>query len=67
MIEVDTPCPECDTTPVNRLDLLDGDIWICPACGYQEITAGVDIEAQLNMLAEYDPELANNWRETLGI
>tara|TARA_B100001079_G_scaffold156158_2_gene133851 strand:- start:384 stop:587 length:204 start_codon:yes stop_codon:yes gene_type:complete len=67
MIKVDGPCPECSQSPVNRFDLMDGEIWICPGCGYQEITAGVDIEAQLNALAEHDPELAAGWRETLGI
>lgn len=67
MKKVDAPCPECDQTPVNRLDLIDGEIWICPACGYQEITAGVDIEAQLMTLSEYDPDLAADWRAELGI
>lgn len=67
MIKVDTPCPECNQTPVNRLDLIDGEIWICPGCGYQEITAGVDIEAQLTVLAGQDPELAADWRKALGI
>lgn len=67
MIKVDAPCPECDQSPVNRLDLIDGEIWICPSCGYQEITAGVDIEAQINALAEHDPKLAAGWRETVGI
>lgn len=47
MIAVDVRCPECCHSPVNHLELIDGDIWICPECGYQELTAGVDIEAQL--------------------
>lgn len=67
MVKVHAPCPECDQTPVNRLDLLDGEIWICPSCGYQEITAGVDIEAQINALAAHDPDLAAGWREAIGI
>lgn len=65
--KVDTPCPECSQTPVEVLDMLDGQIWICPACGYQELSAGVDINAQLNVLADYDPDLAAAWRYELGI
>lgn len=67
MKQVNAPCPVCDHTPVNRLDLVDGEIWFCPGCGYEEITAGVDIEAQLAALAEYDPEIAAAWRTELGI
>ena len=67
MMKIDAPCPECGENPVDQLDLIDGQIWICPGCGYQEITAGVDIQAQLDVLADQDPELAAGWREALGI
>jgi hypothetical protein len=45
--------------------MVDGEIWICPACGDQEIGDGVDIEAQLNALTELDPDIAASWRECL--
>lgn len=67
MQKIDTPCPECGRMPVHRFDLAGGHIWNCPACGHQEITAGVDIEAQLNELANHDPELADRWRRELKI
>lgn len=67
MTKIDTSCPECDQAPVTRLDLIDGEIWICTSCGYQEITAGVDIEAQLAVLAEHDPTLAAAWQKELRI
>ncbi|MES1927241.1 hypothetical protein [Salinisphaera sp. T31B1] len=67
MVKVDVPCPECSQTPVTRLDLIEGEIWICMSCGHQEIIAGVDIEAQLDILADHDPQLVAGWREALGI
>lgn len=67
MKTIDTPCPECDRIPVNLFEFFDGEIWFCPACGYKEISASVDIEAQLAALAEYDPHLATGWRESLGL
>lgn len=35
-MKVDAPCPECGHTPVDVLNMLDGSVWICPACGYRE-------------------------------
>lgn len=35
-MKVDAPCPECGHSPVDVLNMLDGSVWICPSCGYQE-------------------------------
>lgn len=67
MVKVNVPCSECHRSPIDRLDLVDGEIWICPHCGHQEWAAGVDVEAQLAQLAAYDRELADGWREALGL
>lgn len=64
-MKVDAQCPKCGQMPVDVLDMVDGEIWICPACGDQEIGDGVDIEAQLNALTELDPDIAASWRECL--
>lgn len=64
---VDAPCPECDANPVHVLEVLDGQIWLCPACGYSETEETVDIEAQLDALDAAAPEVAAEWRRVLGL
>ena len=66
-MKIDVPCPHCKQTPVDVLELVDGSIWICSGCGYQEVSAGVDIEAHVRMLTTYDPTLAASWCQTLGL
>lgn len=36
-MKIDAPCPECGSNPVTVLNMLDGRVWICNACGYQEL------------------------------
>jgi len=66
-MKIEIPCPACGQKPADRVCLRDGEVWICMSCGYQEIGAGVDIEAQLVALAACDPKLAACWREALGL
>lgn len=66
-MKIEIPCPACGHAPADVLDLRDGEIWLCLGCGYQEISASVDIEAQLVALAAVDPGLASSWREALGL
>ena len=66
-MKIATPCPKCGQMPADALDLRDGEVWVCLACGYQEVGAGVDVEAQVTALAAVDPRLAACWREVLGL
>lgn len=66
-MKIPLPCPACGHCPVDKLALRDGEVWVCLGCGYQESSAGVDVEAQLVALAAVDPGLAACWREALGL
>tara|TARA_B100002049_G_scaffold235069_1_gene218672 strand:+ start:1171 stop:1371 length:201 start_codon:yes stop_codon:yes gene_type:complete len=66
-VKIDAPCPACSRTPVDKLDLIDGSIWSCPGCGYIETEKTMDIEAQLADLDRCDPELAEAYRDALGL
>lgn len=66
-MKVNAPCPACDNTPIDVLETLDGEIWICGACGHNEISAGVDVEAQLVLLDQTDKNASAEWRRLLGL
>jgi ribosomal protein L37AE/L43A len=66
-MKIEIPCPACGHSPADVLRLRDGEVWLCLGCGYQEISAGVDVEAHLVALAAVDPRLAARWRDALGL
>lgn len=57
-MKIETPCPACGQKPTEGLDLRDGEIWLCLDCGYPEVGAGADVEAQLVAL----PRWIRGWR-----
>lgn len=66
-MQYDAPCPRCDGTPVEILAMVDGQAWICPHCGHQEIQGAADVDAYVKKLGGHDPETVAAWREALGL
>lgn len=66
-MKFDAPCPQCDQTPVEILEMVDGKAWICPHCGHQETEGAADIDAFVDKLGCHDPERVNSWREAPGL
>lgn len=66
-MQYDAPCPRCDGTPVEILEMVDGRAWICPHCGHQETEGAADIDAYVEQLGGHDPETVAAWRKALGL
>lgn len=66
-MKFDAPCPRCDGTPVEILEMVDGKACLCPHCGHQEAEGAADIDASVERLGYHDPEMVNSWREALGL
>ena len=67
IMQYDAPCPRCDGTPVEILEMVDGQAWICPHCGHQELEGAANIDAYVEQLGGHDPEMVAAWRKALGL